>query len=84
MAKKTSDHLEPVNLVVRRFKDHAQMSERDLAYELRLAPTAVAKWVYRGAIPRRNGINYDAQLLELAKKKKVPLTTHEIIYGGTP
>lgn len=82
MAKKqVTEDLPAVELVLQRFEQKG-VKGRQLARDLNLTELAVAKWRYRGVIPRRADVNYDAQILQLAKDYGVKLSAEELIYGG--
>jgi hypothetical protein len=75
--------LTPADLVIRRFG-----GVRPLARELGKNPSTVSLWTSRhqGKIPNRSA-NGDpkgthVRLLELAKRKSIPLTADELINGG--
>lgn len=75
--------LPPADLVIKRFG-----GVRPLARELDMSPSTVCLWKTRhnGKIPnsstRGDPIGTHLRLLNLAKKRKIPLTTDELIYGG--
>lgn len=80
MAKKK---LTPADLVIKRFG-----GVRPLARELNKNPSTISLWCSRhqGKIPNRSA-NGDPKgthikLLELAKKRSIPLTPDELINGG--
>lgn len=68
-------HLPPAELVSERFGDCAK-----LAAELDLARSTVWRWTQtdQGLIPAR----WHADILALAKRRGIPLTMKEMIYGG--
>jgi hypothetical protein len=76
--------LTPAELVIRRFG-----GVRPLARELDKSPSTISLWRSRhsGKIPNRSETLGDPKgthirLLELAKKRDIPLTADELINGG--
>lgn len=72
--------LTPANLVVARFG----VGIRGLGRLLEQDPSSISKWIVReGKIPNssRKGDTHK-RLLELARKRKIPLTADELINGG--